>query len=208
MSLHSRILPLALVALGLAACSDTTSPGDDDKHDHDHGVTTSVELSFLPVAGGESTTFAWSDPEGDGSPVIDTVELEAGVDYTMTVALWNELEDPAEDVTGEIREDAEAHQFFVFGDSVEGPATGDNSAALVVHSYADQDANGLPIGLSNDLSAVMAGAGTLSLALRHMPPESGSDVKTAEAAEIVATEGFGALGGDTDVLVDFPIEVQ
>jgi hypothetical protein len=205
----SRFTP-ALLVLGLAACSDTTTPGEEDKHDHDHdhGVTTSVELSFLPVSGGETATFAWSDPEGDGSPVIDTIELDAGVDYTMTVALWNELEDPAEDVTGEIREDAEAHQFFVFGDAVEGPATGENSAALVVHSYADQDANGLPIGLSNDLSAVAAGSGTLSLALRHMPPESGSDVKTAEAAEIVATDGFGALGGDTDVLVDFPIEVQ
>ncbi len=196
-------LPLAL----LSACADTTKPGDGDDHDHNHGVITTVGLEFLPESGGTPLVFTWADPEGDGSPTIEPVALEAGVSYRLELSFWNELDDPATDLTHEVEHDAAVHQIFFTGDAVVGPAALDNTGAPLVHSYADQDENGLPIGLLNTIQAE-EGTGTLTVTLRHMPPESGSAVKTAEAAGIVSAEGFGALGGDSDAQVDFPVTVD
>lgn len=207
----TRLVPLALLFTG--ACADVEDPDHD--HDHNHGLVTTLVLTFTPTGGGESLSFTWSDPEDDGDPVVDDIVLPSGSEdgphvalaYALDIALWNDLEDPAEDVTPEIEEGAEEHQLFFTGSAVEGPATGDNAAAVLAHAYADLDDNGLPIGLSNTVTTLARGTGALTVTLRHLPPEDGAAVKVSGLADDVAGGGFGAIGGDTDVQVTFAVEV-
>jgi hypothetical protein len=188
----------------LAACSDVKEDDHDHHHDHNHGLTTALVLDFTS-SGGDTLTFTWEDPTADGSNVkIDDVELTAGETYDLNLTVLNQLEDPVEDVTVEIIEGAEEHQFFFTGSAVVGPAS-DSAGAVLQHAYNDVDANGLPIGLDNLVTALDAGEGELTVTLRHMPPEGDQAVKTADLASEVLSGGFSAIGGDNDIQVTFPV---
>ena len=206
-----RIFPIAsTLLLIMTGCSDVEGDDHDhDHHDHEHEVITTVVINFSSQGDdSESLEFVWADPENDGSPVVDDIVLEDGVAYDVYVEFMNELEDPAEDITPEIADEAEEHQIFFTGSAVEGPATGSNDDAVVSHAYLDADAEGLPIGLENEIVSLTAGSGELILTLRHMPEESGSPVKVEGAAEDVADGGFSAIGGANDVSVTFSITVE
>jgi len=207
MTFLRRLTPLALLFSG--ACSDVEDTDDDHGHDHDHnhGLTTKLVANFAPATGGSTLTFAWSDPEDDGSPIIDAIELPAaGEIYTVTLEVWNELEDPAEEVTPEIAELDTEHQFFFTGSAVHGPAN-DNPDAVLEHSYLDEDADGLPLGIDNQIITLAAGTGDLIVTLRHLPPENGSATKTPGLADDVAGGGLSSIAGDNDISVVFPVEV-
>ena len=209
--LRSTLLMAALLAGG---CDDVTD--HDHDHDHNHGLATRVVLNFTPTDGGETLSFTWTDPNNDGNPTIDSIALPDGSEdethvervYELSVEVWNDLEDPAEDVTAEIEEQAEQHQLFFTGSAVEGPATGANGSALVSQEYADVDGDGLPVGLENTVTTVATGSGELVVTLRHLAPEDGEATKVAGLAETVADGGFSAIGGDTDIQVTFDLTVE
>ncbi len=187
----------------LGGCPSTTSP---DVHD-DNEVVTTVELTFTPEGGGDAVLFTWADPEDDGDPVVDAIALVEGVSYDVSVAFFNELEDPAEDLTDEIYDESDEHQVFFTGDAVQGPATGVVADAVLAHSYADMDSSDLPVGLQNTMDAVAVGTGELVVTLRHLPTEGNAVVKVPGLAEDVAAGGFAAIGGDNDAQMAFPVEV-
>lgn len=194
----------SLVFLLLApACSDVENPGEQNVEE----VITTVQLDFVDDAGATST-FSWSDPEADGSPVIDDVLLPSGGTWTVSVSFLNALEEPAEDITVEVEAEGDQHQVFFTGSAVEGPATGENPDAVIAHSYADADENGFPVGIENSVEALAAGTGTLTVTLRHLPPQNDVAVKTATLAEDAAAGGLASLPGDTDAAVDFTVTVE
>ena len=170
-------------------------------------VFTTVSLTFTPVGGGAAVTAAFKDPDGDGgnAPTIDPITLVAGTQYTTTVTLLNELETPAVDITLEVKDESDQHQLFFTGTAVNGPASNQPTAPLT-HVYGDTDVNGLPVGLVNNVAA-KAGTGMLTLTLRHMPPVNGAAVKVAGLADTVKASGFAAIGGETDVSVNFVVTV-
>ena len=210
---HLFLLTLLSVAF-LAACGDDV--GDDHDHDghdhdgHDHDpneVMTTVKLTFTA---GDGTSFvaSWADPENDGSPVIDDIVLTNGETYTVTVEVINELEDPAEDITPEILDEKDEHQFFFYGTAVQGPSHTDNAGAPISHTYGDTDTQGLPVGLTNTFVASNTGTGTLEVLLRHMPPVNGSAIKVAGLADVMDASGSTELPGSTDIDVDFNVTVE
>lgn len=181
---------------------------DHDGHDHDpNEVMTTVILSFTPEGGGDAVQFSWADPEDDGSPVIDAINLTADETYSVSVQVLNELEDPAEDVTVELRDELDEHQFFFYGDAVSSPAN-ENDDAIITQAYADQDANEFPVGLTNTITANEAGMGTLTIMLRHMPPVNGEAVKTGDLADLVKNGDIASLPGNVDIEISFDVTVQ
>ena len=186
---------LALVA----ACGDPG--GGEDANE----LITRVELTFTPAAGGAAQTFRFDDDDGDGGypGMSEPITLAAGM-YDLAVAFQNALEDPPEDITLEVRDEAIEHQVLFTGSSVVGPATA-NTVGPLMHSYADTDDHGLPIGLASSIVA-SAGTGDLIVTLRHMPPEEPPE-KAADSAANVATGGFSAIGGSTDAQVTFSVTV-
>ena len=129
---------LSIVAL-LPGCSDV----EDHDHDHhDHEVMTTVILTFTAQGSGEVVEARWADPEDDGSPVIDDIALLDSEDYDLTLSILNELEDPAEDLTPEILEEAAEHQVFFVGSAVAGPSGGGSSAARGARRAASSSGRG------------------------------------------------------------------
>lgn len=191
----------------LAACVLVSACGSDveDPHSHDdeNEVVTTVRLTFDD--GTSSVDFTFDDPDGEGgaAPTIDPVTLTAGSTYTVTLKFENGLEDPAEDITVEIREEDGDHQVFFTGDAVNGPGTS-NTDAILTHMYGDMDDGGLPVGLDNQIVATRAGAGSLVVTLRHLP----DGLKVADLAGTAASGGITALPGDSDASVTFEVTVQ
>lgn len=211
MKLITRLTPLILLCS--SGCTDVEH---DHDHGHEHGVITTLVLTFTPEGGGDALSFRWSDPAGDANLEIDDIVLPDGSNhnhhdaqaYALDVEVWNDLEDPPADETPEIAGLADQHQFFFTGTAVKSPATGPNPAAIVEQAYDDSDDNGLPLGLENTVTTTAWGSGELTVTLRHMPDEDGEPVKVEGLAQAVADNGFGAIGGDNDIHVSFPIVVQ
>ena len=188
--------------LVLPACSDAEKPAETNAEE----VITTVELTLTP-AGASPFVATWDDTDGDGTPAVDPITLADAGAYTLGVRFLNALEDPAEDITTEVDAESDEHQVFVTGSAVTGPASA-LSSAFVRHAYADTDANGLPVGLSNTLEALDTGSGEFVVTLQHLPAESGVAVKVAGLAEIVAAEGFSAIPGEPDASVTFPLTIE
>ena len=104
--------------------------------------------------------------------------------YTGTIELLNETETPAEDITAEVNEEADEHQFFF-----------DVDGSITSTSYGDTDEDGNPIGLSFTLMTGDAGEGTLQITLRHEPKKP-NDGTLADA------------GGETDIAQTFTVTVE
>ena len=201
----TRIAPILLLVLG--ACSDVEkgADGEDGHHHHDHEVITTVILNFAADSG-DDVSATWTDISGEA--VIDDIVLSDETDYTLTFEILNELEETPEPVHEEIADEDDEHQVFIQGSAVEGPATGENADAIVEHAYADEDINGLPIGLTNDIVTLGTGSGDFKVTLRHMPLQNGETIKTEGAAEEVAANGLGAIGGDNDFSLEFSLTVE
>jgi len=168
---------------------------------------TTLKLTFTAEGGADPFTATWADVNSDGNAMIDTIMLTAGETYAVTIQVLNELERPTEDVTLELRDELEEHQFFFYGDDISSPAS-ESMSAIVNQSYTDMDSEGFPVGLSNTFEAVEAGSGQLNIMLRHMPRVNGNLVKTAELAEMVKNGDIASLPGAVDIDVSFPITVQ
>lgn len=197
-----RTIALSTLLLSFAACG-----GHDGGSDNAEELITTVRLHFAPQGGGTAVDAAFTDLDGDGGdpPTIDSIGLVAGTTYDVTVRFLNELEAPPEEITDEVRDEGDQHQVFFTGTAVDGPAS-EHAGAPLTQAYADMDVNGLPIGLTNTFVAA-AGAGQLTLTLRHMPPINDNPVKVAGLADQVRAGGFAAIGGENDANVTFEVAI-
>jgi hypothetical protein len=189
---------LALSGLALAACSDSAATTNDNE------VITTVILQFAP-ASGSPVVATFDDPDGDGgaAPTIDPIHLAPG-SYTLTVRFQNRLASPAEEITDEVRDERDAHLVLFTGTAVVGPGSTSATGPLA-QSYADTDDHGFPVGLTDAIVAT-AGAGELTVTLRHMPPEE-PPVKSATTVAEVKAGGVASIGGSTDAQVQFDVTV-
>jgi len=205
MKIHALILTSTI-----AAC---TEPGADAPGDETEIITT-VKLTFAPEDGSAPISASFRDPDGDGgmSGTTDPLALAAGMTYAMQVEFLDELGTPTENITREIEEEAEAHQVFVLGGAVAGPAATDSAAAIADHMYTDLESDygantgdDLPVGLINTITTRAAGTGELVIVLRHMPELNGQPQKVAGLAEQLAAGD--ALPGEVDANVTFDLDL-
>lgn len=178
---------LLFASLFIFACNP-----DDPEPVNEEEVITRVTYTLTPQGGGSTVSLVFSDPDGDGgtAPVITGGNLVLGKTYTGVLTLLNEAANPDEDITTEIEEEGEDHQFFF---SVSSGLTDAFELA-----YTDADAKGNPIGLTTELTTKKAGTGTFRVTLRHQPNKTASGVKNGDITN---------AGGETDVEVDFPVTV-
>ena len=154
-------------------------------------VITTLTATLTPVGGGTSIVLKTQDLDGDGpdAPVVTVSgSLAANTVYNGTMEILNELESPAEDITEEIEEEADEHQFF-FG----------VTNSIVTATYADLDSNNLPIGLEYTITTSSPGSGTLTITLIHEPDKTATGVSGGDITN---------AGGSTDITETFPITVE
>ncbi len=175
-----------LIVLGLlmTGCSK-----DDPEIPNEEEVITTLIYTLVPEGGGNTVTMTYRDLAGDGkNPSVTGGTLAVNKTYRGSQQLLNELESPAEDITEEIEEEDDEHQFF-FISTVPG---------LTV-KYNDRDKDGLPVGLKTELTTSSAGSGTLTIILRHEPNKKATGVSAGNIAN---------AGGETDIEVVFNVNVQ
>lgn len=204
-----RMCAQCLLLLGVAAA--VACDADDGTAGDATEIITTVRLRFTPTATGAAIEAAFRDPDGDGGmpPTIDAIALAPMQTYDLRVEFANELVMPAEDITAEIEGEAAAHQVFLLGSAVDGPAT-DNPGAALMHAYADTEADygaggTLPVGLDNTITTAAGGQGDLIVMLRHMPSLNGTAQKHAGLAESLAMGE--PLPGEVDAQVTFAVMV-
>ncbi len=208
MSFKYQISPILLLAM--SACSDVEK-ADEDVHEHE--LITTVVLHFTNTADEtDMLQVRWNEGDDKGEEIV----LQNGSDYTLSLEILNEEEEPTEDVTPEIAQEEDEHQVFFTGDAVDGPCMDDNPEAFIEHAYADEDANGLPIGLENTISTLAVGStdgdysrkNGLVVTLRHLAYEDGQRTKVAGLADQLVSGGFSSLPGANDFSVIYPVVVE
>ncbi len=179
-----------LFLLGLVLCVATWSCGDDDDPviENEEEVITTMIYTLDSASG--VTTFSFVDLDGDGAmePVITNAILAANTTYTGSIEFLNQAEIPEEDITEEVAEEDVEHQVFYT-----------STVAGLSVAYSDEDADGNPLGLATTLITGDAGAGTMTITLRHEPNKSADGVSDGNIAN---------AGGETDIEVDFDVVVQ
>lgn len=191
------LLAIALVSFSLASCSS-----DDPVPENDGEVITDVTLTFQelddsnnPV--GDSFEFTASDAEGieiGGTPEVETVTLAAGKTYQMSIEVYNSI--AGEDITEEISEESDEHQFYFLGTAFVGNP---------VLSYQYDDEGGINLGL-NGIVSVAASPSTnnanMQILLRH-------DLdKNYPGADNPNFTDYAQAGGESDLDITFPLIIE
>ena len=169
-----------IASLVMGACSNDDDNTPDEVNEEE--VITTLILTLTPEGGGPNVTFQSQDIDGDGpgAPVLTvTGELMANTAYTAGIVFLNETEDPAENVTIEVIEEADEHQVFYI--------TG--GALQLTSTYLDGDGNGNPLGVLMGFTTGDASLGNLTVVLRHEPnkPNDGTLADAGGETDIEAT---------------------
>lgn len=159
-------------------------PDDPECAGENELITTLRVIVADSATGVVLDTFQFKDADGNGSPeVFDTIRLNTQTTYRVLTQFLNESVTPVENINDEIEQEKNDH--FV--------AYHVHNAAIGV-SYIDYDNNTppLPLGLQTYWRTGASGTGHVQVTLRHQP-----GVKDGTATP-----------GDTDVQVEFAVEVQ
>ncbi|MBU2928903.1 type 1 periplasmic binding fold superfamily protein [Winogradskyella psychrotolerans] len=184
-SINTIKLLAVLFMSSIAFVSCSSDDDDHDDHDHEEELITTVLYTLTSPTGFVTIEFQDLDGAGGADGTYDVSgPLSANTTYTGVIKLLNETEDPAEDITLEVEEEGDEHEFFYT------PSISD-----ITITKEDADVDGNPIGIETTFTTGEAGTGTLTIELIHEPTKP-NDGTSASA------------GGSTDVEVTFSIEVQ
>jgi len=173
----------ALLTLAMLGCSDNDTTPEIINEDE---LITTVILTLTPDSG-DQVVLTTIDLDGDGpdEPVTTVVgSFSENTQYQGAVQFLNETEDPAEDITQEVIEEADEHQvFYTISEGLN-----------IQTTYEDQDTQGNPLGVQITLSTGAASEGSLTVTLRHEP--------------VKPNDGLESAGGETDISTSFDVSVQ
>lgn len=192
MRISLKYTAYALVAATIiTACKkDKDDPVAPTPPVNEEELITTLRLHLHSAGGAEHKILEFVDADGDGgnAPVITADPLSIDSIYTVTIEVLNESESPAEDITEEIEEESDVHQFFF-----------EVSGANATVAYTDADDNGLPIGLNTLWTIGAASNGTVVVTLRHEPDKTAPGVSGGDITN---------AGGETDIEVTFPLVIE
>ncbi len=172
---------LLFLSLTVFSCTDDPDPVNEEE------VITTMTVTLSANAVGTPVELKYVDLDGDGpnAPVITVSgDLASETVYNGSIVLLNETESPAENITEEVEEEDDEHQFFY--------TVGAGLDAAV--EYGNFDGNLNPLGTEFLLSTGAAGSGTLTFTLRHEPKKP--------------NDGLSDAGGSTDISATFALTVQ
>ena len=173
----------ALLSIAMIGCSD-----DDTAPEviNDEELITTVILTLTPDSG-DQVVLTTVDLDGDGPDEPETTvvgNFAENTQYTGAVQFLNETEDPAEDITEEVIEEAEEHQvFYTISEGLN-----------ITTTYVDFDDNDNPLGVQITLSTGAESEGSLTVTLRHEP--------------VKPNDGLESAGGETDITTSIDVTIE
>jgi hypothetical protein len=192
--MNKQTLKTAFVFLALSTAFAACDKKDDKELPvpAEQELITTMKLSVTD-GGSFTQTFTYKvengfGSTGQGSVQIDTIVLEPNKSYTVTTELFNEKENPAEDITEEVLEERDEHLLIYQSDPASGPGS-------ISFSDGSKDHNGLPFNQTITFTTGAAGAGTLQVNLIHAPTDKNGATPDAS-------------GGETDAEAVYPVRIQ
>lgn len=178
-----------LTAIAITGTLFTGCSNDDDAPVivNEEEVITTMTITMTPVGGGTAVTLQTRDLDGDGpdAPVITiSGSLAANTVYNSAIVLLNETETPAEDITLEVEEEDDEHQFFY---TVAGGLD-------IMTAYSNFDGDNNPLGTQFVATTGAASTGSITFTLRHEPTKPNT--------------GLTDAGGETDIETTFNVTIQ
>lgn len=179
--------PLMLAAIAsftitFTGCKDDEVIAPPDQNEEE--LITTVELTFQnSTDSNDVRIFKFADPDGDGGnapTLFDTIKLEANSSYTLGVRFLDESKTPAEDITEEVREEADEHLVCY------------TSAGNITTTITDQDGNNQALGLRATVQTQEAQQTNFMVSLKHQPGVKNGSCNV----------------GETDVEVDFTAVIR
>jgi hypothetical protein len=154
-------------------------------------LITTLSYTLTPLNGGTSVTMTFSDLDGDGgmTPNVIGGTLAANTTYNGSLILLNESVSPSENITTEILEEGEDHQFFFE------ISTGLDAKV----EYSDFDLNNEALGIISKFETGSPSQGTLKIILRHEPNKLATGVSDGLITN---------AGGETDIEIIFNVEIK
>ena len=167
-----------LLSLLIISCSK-----DDPEPINEEELITTVQLTFKSP-GITDQTVRWQE----GSNNSDIISLAVNTQYEVEIIFLDES-DPSdiEDITEEVKEEADEHQVFYQFSQL--------NISLGQSSSDTLDSNQNPLFVNSLWNTSEAGTGTVRVYLIHEPVTKSSSTR----------DGFA---GETDVTVDFPIIIE
>ena len=173
--------------IAIHSCGEDTDGPIEEKN-----ITT--VLFNLTSTQGNRVQMSYRDLDGSGgvSPTIKGANLRVNTTYTGELTFLDETQNPSEDVTLTIREDAQNHQVFYI------------SGTQITTTYDDRDTDGLPIGLNS-----MIKVGTIPADTNRIETFITVILKQQldKEADGVSDGLIGNSGGQTDIEVRFPVAI-
>jgi len=174
---------LALTGVLFSSCSNDDDNTPEEVNEEE--IITTMTIALVPQGGGDTVTLQSRDLDGDGPNAPDVTvsgNLVGNTTYTGTIVLLNETETPAEDITEEVAEEDEEHQFFfVIGGSIN------------AINYGDTDGNGNPVGILFTLETSTAGSASLTVTLKHEPKKPNNGTLADAGGETDITQSFNLV---------------
>lgn len=138
-----NIICLFVLSLGLiVSCKK-----NDEKDATNPPVTnTQEQITTVILKGIDSSsqfTVTWEDLDGAGgnAPKIDSLLLDTGIQYSVSVLLLDKTKTPWDTISNEVEEKKNMHQFFYT------PSSSLNGKMAIVISDFDNNTPALPVGL-------------------------------------------------------------
>ncbi|MFT6203711.1 MAG: hypothetical protein ACI9V1_001237 [Spirosomataceae bacterium] len=162
---------------------------DDPVIENEEELITTLTYK-LTASDGTIVEGKFQDLDGDGgnAPTVNSMVLKPNTTYSGSITLLNESVSPIENITTEVEEEGNEHQFFF-----------ETTQANMTVSYDDADVNNLPVGLETKVVTGAASSGKLSITLKHEPNKSAMGVADGNIAN---------AGGETDINVVFDVIIQ
>ncbi len=186
---YFTLIPIVLIAF--AGCKkDDPAPSTPPPPVNEEEVLTSIILTFTDTLQNDQYILSSRDLDGDGGqpPLIQGDTLPIDRYFNVSVQVLNESVSPPIDITGEIQDEGEEHQFFF-----------QHPGINISLSNFDVDANGRPIGTAFTAQTFAPpSSGELKVILRHDPDKDAPGVAQGDITN---------AGGDTDIEVLLPLVI-
>ena len=181
---YFKLISITLFTLLFVACSSDDEAAPEPVNEEEVITTMIVTLDGPD----QVVTLEYRDLDGpdgpDSAEITVSGALTAGATYAGSIMLLNETEVPAGNITEEVEEEDDEHQFFYTP----------SSDLIVEVEYGNFDGNGNPLGTMFILTTGAASSGSLTFTLQHEPTKPNTGLEDA--------------GGETDIEVPFEVEIQ
>lgn len=186
--MNNRFLKPLMLATVASFTITFTGCKDDEviapPNENEEELITTVELTFENSSNSNDVRiFKFADPDGDGGnapTLFDTIKLEANSTYNLGIRFLDESKSPVEDITEEVREEADEHLVCY------------TSTGNITTTITDQDGNNQALGLRATVATQATQQTDFMIRLKHQP-----GVKNGSCDV-----------GETDVEVDFTLVIQ